>query len=30
MADDPVALALIAEAVADIESEKASLHPGKK
>jgi len=30
MADDPVALTLIAVAIADIESEKASLHPGKE
>lgn len=30
MADDPFALALIAETIADIEAEKASLHPNKK
>jgi hypothetical protein len=27
MADDSVALALIAEAITDLEAEKASLHP---
>jgi hypothetical protein len=29
-ADDQLALALIAEAIADLEAEKASLHPGEK
>jgi hypothetical protein len=29
-ADDPLALVLIAEAIADLEAEKASLHPGEK
>jgi hypothetical protein len=29
-ADDPLALALIAEAIVDLEAEKASLHPDEK
>jgi len=29
-ADDQLALALIAEAIADLEAEKASLHPDEK
>ncbi len=30
MADDPIALTLVAEAIADLKAEKASLHPEKQ